>query len=131
MAKILLVDDEQDIIEFCSKLLRKAGFMVTTAMNGADCLRLARLEHPDLILLDISMPDIDGGDVSRSLSQDDKTKGIPVVFLSGMITKDEEQNLQGRLCISKSNTPEELVKKIRTILSIQPAVLQQKMHPSD
>lgn len=116
--KIMIVDDERDIVEFCGRVLSKEGFEVLTATNGKDCLIFAEKEHPDLILLDINMPEMDGGDIANILSLNQKTKDIPIVFLSGMVTKDEEQLIGGRLFISKLSSKEEILKKIKKALGI-------------
>jgi CheY-like chemotaxis protein len=118
MAKILVVDDEKDVIEFCGRILSKEGFEVLTANNGKDCLSLAEKWCPDLILLDINMPGMDGGDVSCILENNEKTKNIPIIFLSGMVTKDEEGDIKGHLFISKSNSKEEIIKRIKKVLGL-------------
>ena len=118
MHKILIVDDEKDIVDFFSRILTREGFEVWTATNALEGLRLADMEHPHLILLDINMPDMDGGDMHQILLKNVKTKNIPVVFLSGLITKDEEGRVKGQLYISKSSTKEEIIQKIRNLLGI-------------
>jgi len=65
--KILIVDDEEDILEFVSYNLKKEGFQVVTANNGLEGITLATKEQPNLILLDIMMPEMDGIEVCRSL----------------------------------------------------------------
>lgn len=87
--KILVVDDEKRIVDIFFKLLTKEGFTVLTATDGEGCLKAAREEAPDLIVLDIVMPGMDGGDVAMKLWEDEKTKKIPLVFLTGAITKEE------------------------------------------
>lgn len=121
MAKILIVDDEKDIVEFCSNILKREGFKVLTANNGSDCLSLAEKELPDLILLDINMPGMDGGDISQRLEENAQTANIPIMFLSGLVTKEEEGDIKGRSFISKSNTKDEIIKKIKRVLGIIPA----------
>ena len=66
-SKILLVDDEQDILEFVSYTLKKEGFTVYTALNGKDAIGIAKKEKPDLIILDIMMPEMDGIETCREL----------------------------------------------------------------
>ena len=117
MAKILIVDDEKDIVEFFGRVFSKEGFEVLSAANGKECLRLAESALPDLILLDINMPEMDGGDVNRYLSGNEKTKAIPVIFLSGLITENEEGNIKGQIYISKSSSKEEIIKKIKSVLA--------------
>lgn len=118
MAKILLVDDEKDIVEFFGRILQREKFTVFTATNGIECLEAARRERPDLILLDINMPEMDGGDVADKLSKDDSTKKIPIIFLSGMVTKRDEGNIKGRTFISKTSSREEIIARIRSVLGM-------------
>jgi DNA-binding response OmpR family regulator len=119
VVKILIVDNEKDIVEFFARILSREGFEVLTATSAQEGLRLADLERPGLILLDINMPEMDGGDVQQALSENATTKNIPVVFLSGLITKEEEGDIKGRLYISKSSTKEEIIQKIKSVLGMK------------
>ena len=79
-AKLLVVDDEPNIVELLSASLRYAGFAVSTATSGVDAVNAARRDRPDLVLLDVMLPDMDGFDVLRKLrSGSDR---VPVVFLT-------------------------------------------------
>lgn len=118
MAKILVVDDEKDIVEFFGRILCREGFEVLTASSGEDCLNLAETGCPDLILLDINMPGMDGGDVSYFLEKNEKTSNIPIIFLSALVTKEEGGSIKGRLFISKSIGKEEIIKKIKNVLGL-------------
>jgi len=80
--KLLVVDDEPDVLQFLRKRLERNNFMVTTASNGQDCLNLAFKEEPDLILLDIIMPFMDGYEVVKRLRDNSKTKHIPIILHS-------------------------------------------------
>jgi two-component system alkaline phosphatase synthesis response regulator PhoP len=80
--KILLVDDEPDILEFMQYNLTKEGFMVLTAHNGKEALALARAERPDLIILDIMMPEMDGIETCRILREDRDLKDTVIAFLT-------------------------------------------------
>ncbi len=82
MAKILLVDDEPDIIFTTKKILEKEGHEVITASNTKECLKTAKKERPDLILLDIMMPGEDGWEASRKIKKDRKIKKTPVVMFT-------------------------------------------------
>lgn len=81
-ADILIVDDTPDNIRFLSSLLVKKGYKVRKALNGHMALIAARTLTPDLILLDINMPEMDGYEVCRRLKQDEAIASIPVIFLS-------------------------------------------------
>lgn len=87
---ILIVDDERDVVSVLAKGLTVEGYSVITALNGKNALALAKSERPDLIILDILMPDMDGPEVAASLKEDHGTSDIPVIFLTGMFPKRED-----------------------------------------
>ena len=78
--KILIIDDDYSFIRLLQKWLKVANYNVIEAMDGTTGLRSAKNESPDLILLDIILPDIDGKEVARRLAHDLKTKDIPIIF---------------------------------------------------
>ena len=80
--KILIIDDEQDVIDLLSLHLRKGGFALTTATDGAAGLRLAREEAPALIILDLMLPKMPGLEICKVLKTDAATRGIPVLMLT-------------------------------------------------
>lgn len=80
--KLLLVDDEPDILEFLGYNLKKEGYEVITAQNGARGIELAKKERPDLILLDVMMPGMDGVEVCENLRNSAETKNILIAFLT-------------------------------------------------
>jgi DNA-binding response OmpR family regulator len=82
MSKILVAEDENDILDLITFTLKYGGHEVITSSNGADALELTRLEKPDLVLLDVRMPRMTGYEVCQNLKSDERTKLIPVVFLS-------------------------------------------------
>ena len=89
--KILIVDDAPANISILVEVL-KSDYKIAPALNGEKALKLAQAGNPpDLILLDIMMPGIDGYEVCRRLQADESTKGIPVIFLSGKDSEDERQ----------------------------------------
>jgi len=79
---ILVVDDEPDVLQVLSRGISAHGYDVLTADNGKDALMITRTRHPDLVILDILMPDISGGSVGLTLQEDPLTKNIPIIFLS-------------------------------------------------
>ncbi len=89
--KILIVDDEQDTLSVLGKGLAAEGYLIIKADNGGDALVLATSELPDLIILDVLMPGMDGGEVARRLKGIPETEDIPVIFLTGMFPKREEE----------------------------------------
>jgi DNA-binding response OmpR family regulator len=79
---VLVVDDERSIRMLCRVNLVASGIEVLEASNGRDGLQLARDERPDLVLLDVMMPELDGWTVARELAADEQTRDIPIVFLT-------------------------------------------------
>jgi DNA-binding response OmpR family regulator len=120
MKKILIVDDEDDILHFLDLVLREKGFAVVTATGGQEALTRAQLERPDLILLDIMMPQMDGWEVLKLLRVDEETASIPVAMLSARTeARDRVQGLQEGAVdyICKPFSLQELLGKIEAIFS--------------
>jgi DNA-binding response OmpR family regulator len=121
MAGILIVDDDEKMLELYQAILSSEGFDVLTAGSGEDGLKLAIKNIPDLILLDVMMPKKDGGKVAQDLSGNNKTRNIPIIFLTSIISEEEAKAqhgiISGRFIISKSSNRTELVKKIKEVLS--------------
>ena len=88
--KILIVEDDQDTLQMIENKLQDSGFFVTSTVSGKESIDLARAEQPDVILMDIILPDIAGSDAVKLLAETGATCDIPVIFLSGIVTKDEE-----------------------------------------
>lgn len=80
--KILLVDDEPDILEFVGYNLKKEGYQVSVASNGVEAIQIAKKEKPNLILLDVMMPDMDGIETCREIREIDGLKNVLVAFLT-------------------------------------------------
>ena len=92
--KILLVDDEEEVLYFLGNFLGRQGYEVTTTSKGKEAVNLAKSLQPNVIVLDIVMPDMGGGDVATALEEDQVTKDIPIIFLTGIMTKDEEAQIK-------------------------------------
>jgi CheY-like chemotaxis protein len=117
--KLLIVDDSDAVIDFLrAKLGSRYDIISTTTPETV--LAVARKERPDLILCDVDMPGMDGGDVSKALYADDEARDIPVLFLSALVTPQDMQGLGhqigGRSAISKQTPPEELAKRIEALI---------------
>ena len=80
--RILVVDDEPDILDLVELTLSSKDFEVETATNGREGLEKAQTGHPDLVLLDLSMPDMDGFEVMENLRSDSRTSDVPVIMLT-------------------------------------------------
>ena len=94
MKKILIVDDEADIIEILQFMLEANGYECVTAMDGEEGLKLAREISPDLIILDVMMPKINGYKISRLLKYDNKYKDIPILMVTAR--SQEEDKIIGK-----------------------------------
>ena len=119
MPKILVVDDEQNIIEIVKFNLEREGYRVITAKDGITALQLARSEDPDLIILDIMLPEQDGLTVCRLLQQEQKTRGIPIIMVSAR--GDELDKILGLEMgaddyVTKPFSPRELVARVKARL---------------
>ena len=115
-ARLLVVEDEPNILELLSMSLRFAGFDVMTASTGPDALNRARESRPDLVLLDVMLPVMDGFEVARGLRRDGQ---VPVVFLTAKdATEDKVQGLTigGDDYITKPFSLEEVVARVRAVL---------------
>ncbi len=93
MKNILIVDDEQDIVESIKFVLEASGYSCYTAFDGEEGLRLAKEIMPDLIILDVMMPKINGYKISRLLKYDSKYKNIPILMITAR--SQEEDKLIG------------------------------------
>ncbi len=112
--KVLVVDDEADIRDIVKLYLTEDGFDVIEAENGQECILKAQKDQPDLIVLDIMMPGINGFEVAKHLKDDPNTKNIPVIILS--VLAQDSQYRQGILdYISKPFRQEELLATVHKI----------------
>jgi two-component system OmpR family response regulator len=116
-AKLLVVEDDPNILELLSASLRFAGFAVGTATNGADAVAQARDERPDLVVLDVMLPDLDGFEVIRRMR--DGGVRTPVIFLTARDATDDKirgLTLGGDDYVTKPFSLEELTARIRAVL---------------
>ena len=117
--KILIVDDEEDILDLIRYNLEKEGYQVVQALNGEDCLKMVESRSPDLLILDLMMPGMDGLEVCRKLKANPLTKPLPIIMLTA---KTEEADIVVGLemgaddYISKPFSPRELLARVRSVL---------------
>lgn len=123
---VLVIDDEESFTFFVKLNLQAAtryDFKVTTANNGKEGLKLARTIKPDLILLDIMMPNMTGPEVAEKLLVDPGTKNIPIIFLTAIVQKNEVAEdagiIGGREFIAKPVGKEELISRIESTLKLR------------
>lgn len=117
--KLLVVDDEEDILELLKYNLEREGYSVITAQSGEEAVELAGLSSPDLILLDLMLPGINGLEVCRILSRGDRTSAIPIIMLTA---RAEEADIVAGLelgaddYISKPFSPRVVTARVRSVL---------------
>lgn len=114
--KILLVDDDPDMLTIFQTLLESANYTVLRAGSGKEAIAVAKKEQPDLIILDIKMPEMDGVETTDMLKDAVTTRNIPIVYLSSLVRKDQAKDgfVEGSKIgnvtfISKSASPEEIL----------------------
>jgi len=115
MKEILVVDDEPRIAEICRDYLQRAGFKVITAATGEDALTLARTRRPDLIVLDLRLPRMDGLDVTRALR---KQSNVPIIMLTARVEESDKLiglELGADDYLTKPFSPRELVARVRAV----------------
>jgi DNA-binding response OmpR family regulator len=114
---VLVADDDLEFLVLLSEFLATEGFAVIPAKSGSAALSIARVARPDAILLDLTLPDMDGIDVARDLKADDRTQNIPVILLTGRsveATEVADLGLDGVL--SKTCGPDLLLEHLRAAL---------------
>ncbi len=115
--KVLIVDDEADVLTLLEERLSVNGYDVIKAYNGADAIKLAKSHKPNLIIMDIMMPGMDGSKAAQALRDDPDTKNIPLMFLTCLLTADEAKTSMcetgGHFFVAKPYNVQELLKEIR------------------
>lgn len=118
---ILLVEDDEFLVELYATKLTLEGFAVMTAGDGKKGLKLAREKHPDLVLLDIILPKLDGFAVLEALKHDPATQSTPVILLTNLSQRDEvKRGLElgaADYLIKAHFMPTEVIKKIKALIS--------------
>lgn len=123
MAKLLLVEDNEMNRDMLSRRLERKGFSVVCAMDGQEGINRARAEKPDLILMDMSLPVLDGWQATRTLKADAGTKGIPLIALTAHAMAEDEIKAREAGCDDYDTKPidlERLLGKIRRLLEAPP-----------
>jgi two-component system cell cycle response regulator DivK len=116
---VLVVDDYQDAREMYAEYLSFSGFRVEEASTGAEAIEKAFALRPDVILMDLSLPGMDGWTATRRLKNDERTKGIPVVALTGHALAGASEGARLAGCdafVTKPCLPDELVVEVRRML---------------
>jgi CheY-like chemotaxis protein len=115
MARILLVEDQEMNRDMLARRLKKRGYEVSIAVDGAEGVEKARAESPDLILMDMSLPVMDGWEATRTLKADEATQAIPVIALTAhAMSTDREKALEAG-CDAYETKPVELPRLLETM----------------
>lgn len=120
MKTILLVEDDVFLIDIYTTKLKEVGFSVEVAQDGEECMRKIKEKSPDLLLLDIVLPSLNGWEILRQIKKDDKLKSLKIVILSNLGEKEEiEKGINfgvSKYLVKAHYTPSEVVEEIEKIL---------------
>lgn len=114
--KVLVVDDSPSELSSIKQIISDAGCMVISASNGKEALEKAKSEHPDMIFMDIIMPEMDGYEATRHLSNDKDTRNIPIVFVSSKSQKADKlwgQMQGGKAYITKPYSSDQIIDQLK------------------
>jgi CheY-like chemotaxis protein len=122
-SRILIIDDEEDFCEFVKWSLEQTGrFEVLISTDGPSGIALAQIEEPELILLDMRMPQMNGAEVADHLLHNDGTRDIPIAFITGLLLKEEVSERSGYIhgfpFITKPLTKEELIQQVNSVFQV-------------
>jgi len=120
--RILVVDDDRDVVRLMRGYLEQAGYQVLVAYNGENAIHTIRRERPDLVLLDLMLPDHDGRDITRTIRNDKELKHTPIIMLTARV--DDTDKIVGLEIgaddyVTKPYNPREVVARVRARLRIQ------------
>jgi len=122
-AFVLLVEDDKFLRELLVRKLEAVGFKVSTAVDGREALKKVKEELPELVLLDLVLPGVDGFDILKQIKEDSETSKIPVIILSNLGQREEvEKGLKlgaDDYLIKAHFTPDEIISKISSVLGIK------------
>ena len=117
--RILVVDDDKQIVRLVQSYLEQAGYAVLTAYDGAAALRTIRTERPDLVVLDLMLPDQDGWSITRTVRADASQAGLPIIMLTARVEDTDKivgLEIGADDYIAKPFNPRELVARVRAVL---------------
>ena len=120
MAKILLVEDNEMNRDMLSRRLERKSHQILIAIDGQEGIAKARSERPDLILMDMSLPVIDGWEATRQLKSADDTKGIPIIALTAHAMAEDERRAREAGCDDFDTKPIELTRLLEKIQRLLP-----------
>ncbi len=119
--RILIVDDEEEALVHLKNILERANYKVTSTTKGAEVLNLAKLDPPDLIILDVLLPDLEGDEVAAQLAEEPSCADIPIIFLSGIVMTREDkfsgEKFGRHYILAKPVTAKEILEMVSKVLS--------------
>jgi two-component system, cell cycle response regulator DivK len=118
--KILYVEDNDDNVYMLKNRLTRAGFTIVVATDGARGIAMATTEKPDLILMDLTLPDIDGKEATRQLKADPATKHIPVIALTANAMSGDREKAIAAGCDDFDTKPVEMSRLLEKIAALKP-----------
>jgi DNA-binding response OmpR family regulator len=127
--RILIVEDNSDLLELLRLSFKAAGFSIATATNGIDAIKKTRSLNPDLILLDLILPELDGFAVCEILRKDPETVSVPIVVLTGLssqFTRYAGLESGATEFVTKPMSPDHLVVKVKRLLSERAAAAKRE-----
>ena len=116
MAKTVLIVEDNDLnMKLFNDLLEAHGYLTLKTASGVEAVKLAREQKPDLILMDIQLPEVSGLEVTRWLKADDELKGIPVIAITAFAMKGDEERIREGGCEAYLSKPISVVKFVETV----------------
>jgi two-component system alkaline phosphatase synthesis response regulator PhoP len=119
LGKILVVDDDKDVVRLMRGYLEQAGYHVLVAYNGETALHMLQRERPDLLLLDLMLPDRDGWDITRAIRNDPLVSGIPIIMLTARVADEEKivgLEIGADDYVTKPYNPREVVARVQALM---------------
>ncbi|HLA42017.1 MAG TPA: response regulator, partial [Aggregatilineales bacterium] len=120
--RILIVDDEEDTLKLLKMIVELSGMVAYTTLNSLDALTMAKVEQPDVVLLDIMMPKLDGFQLCKMLRADPITRNLPVIFVtaySALDLEDRRKSSGGDMVLPKPVGMDQLIESIETVQSME------------
>ncbi|MDD4954550.1 MAG: response regulator, partial [Candidatus Omnitrophica bacterium] len=119
--KILIVDDEPDIVKTTSIMLDLEGYEIIAAVSGEDAIEKIRIDKPDLIILDVVLPGINGKEITLRLKEDSRYKNIPIILITAQTQRNELEKLKklpADFCLTKPFDSALLTLKVKELLGL-------------
>ncbi len=103
MSTILIVDDDYELLDLMKSVLTKAGYNCLVAGDPQASIEMAKKEKPNLILMDVMLPGMDGAEIVKVLKEEPTTQNIPIIFLSGLLSPPEKPGKEGKILVDGRN----------------------------